>query len=329
MFKRPRDIGNTAGNFLKALTVEIYLTAAMMCDAATEAMSFIRKLDTEDLDNAELSSFIEQFLDHIYFMFYERGVLTIKGHTTFIIDWLENRTTHFVVDGKGMSIGGSKIKDSLINKVLERMHGWVQLARACCEAEFPSFSVLNAFSVFALPRAKPKAAFDLFKQPDLIKKLKRLGITFGKSDLLAKYKEFWNYAFIAYKAASFMISYWEAWRQGIANASGRTHNGADLLSVIVRGQVWSSATSKVEQSFSEIQDLLTDKRLHADCLSEDMGINLKLMHYEESALEQLLADAQKIWAECFPEKITRVHHTSRIDKGIIRGVTWPCTRNPF
>eukprot|EP00973_Karenia_brevis_P030158 4156789-Karenia_brevis.AAC.1 len=118
----------------------------MMSDAATETMNLIRKMDTESLDNTQLSSVIQQFLDHIHYMFYQRGVLEVSGHTTFIIKWLETKTTHFVVRGAGMSIGGHKIKASALNKSMEHMQAWVQLTKACVEAEFPSFSLLHAFS---------------------------------------------------------------------------------------------------------------------------------------------------------------------------------------
>ena len=65
-------------------------------------------------------------------------------HTAFIIEWLENEAVHFVVRGIGKSIGGSKVKTGVINRALEHMKAWVQLARACMQAE-QSFAEINAF----------------------------------------------------------------------------------------------------------------------------------------------------------------------------------------
>ena len=309
LFKRPYDAGKTAATFLNEVTAERFILAGMMCDAATETMNFIRKVDTENLDNADICSFIEHFLKHIWFLFYERGVLSVASHTSFIIEWLESRAVHFVVRGVGKSIGGVKVKLGAINRALEHMKAWVHLARACIEAEFPSFSLINAFSAFKLPRERSKNTKTCNEIVEA--KLKRLAIAFSKPRLKDQFRALWNHAFVAYRDANFNVSTWVAWRIGIEKVSHRPHG--DLLHVILRGQTWSTATSKIEQSFSVIDSFMPEVRLNASAAVEDRYINLKLMHYEKDGLKQLMIDAQKIWRQCFPRRHSRTSLIPRSD----------------
>ena len=228
--------GNGAATFLNEVTGERFVLAGMMCDAATETMNFIRKVDTENLDNADICSFIEHFLKHIWFLFYERGVLSVASHTSFIIEWLESRAVHFVVRGVGKSIGGVKVKLGATNRALEHMKAWVHLARACIEAEFPSFSLINAFSAFKLPRERSKNTKTFNEIVEA--KLKRLATAFSKPCLKTQFKVFWFHAFVAYRDSNFNISSWVARRIGIEKGAGANKPHEDLLHVILRGQTW-------------------------------------------------------------------------------------------
>ena len=164
IIKRPQDTGKAAASFLMELCGERWLIAAMMSDAATETAHLIRQMDTENLDTTEMCHLLESFLNNISWMFFSRGVLSIPGHVSFIIKWYEERTHNFVIGNQGHSIGGQRMQKTVIDNSFDHMKAWVQLTKTCLSAEFPSFDVINCFSVFVLPhdcsQGKPRLIFN-------------------------------------------------------------------------------------------------------------------------------------------------------------------------
>jgi hypothetical protein len=308
-FKRSDNVGAIAITFLTGLSLECFVLAGMMADAATETLNLIRELDKETVDIAEICDYLKAYLDHIVWMFHKHGVLDIKGHTAFIIYWLESRVHHFVVKGKGMSIGGSKIPATVIQKCFAHMHAWVCLAEKCLSAEFPSFEIINCFSCFKLPRSKADPR--LLQSPALHEKLRRLEQAFKQSNVVARFPSCWHPAWWYYSQSNYTISYWDAWRWAISK-QGAACNG--LLHLIVRGQVFIPVTSKIEQSFALIDARLSSRK-GATAAVENQYINLLMMTHTSGALDEILDRCQKIWQECFCHH-ARTHVRPRSDKGI-------------
>ena len=195
-FKRGNSdaMGKIANVFLSEISGFKWLLCAMMADGAAEAMVLIRNLDNEDVDVTELCRYTEQFLNHVTWLFYDGGIFRIEGHTSFIVKWFE--TTHHYVCGKvGMSMGGGPFPRDVVDDALKHMQAWVQLCKTALSAEFPSFAVINCFSVFQLPKSRP---VQLMTTP-VTEKLQRLAQVFKVPSLIACYKSHWHHAYLSYR----------------------------------------------------------------------------------------------------------------------------------
>ena len=120
-----------------------------------------------------------EFLDHISWLFFHGGVFQIKGHTAFIMQWYESKVHHFTVNGVGRALGGHKFPEDQIPKCLNHLQSWVHLVKPTLEAEFASFSLVNAFGVFKLP-TNAKASVNVHLNDSALVKLRRLETTFKK-----------------------------------------------------------------------------------------------------------------------------------------------------
>ena len=84
-----------------------------------------------------------------------------KVETTFcshMVRFLSEPRTLFY-DNEARAIGGGEMANA-IAKNLERMRNWVHLAKSVIRAEFPSFKILQAFSVLHLKSSKLHGAAD-------------------------------------------------------------------------------------------------------------------------------------------------------------------------
>jgi hypothetical protein len=172
------DASKACAAFLVGLCVFKLVLGGMMCDASTETLGLIRDLDTERVCIADVSELISTYLHHLAWMFDKStlGVLSIGGHTAFIIQWLESRLINFSVGGgKFKSIGGSKVPMSTIVSCLHHMQAWMQSARQTCRAEFPNFELICLFGCFKLPKSSDSTyATQCLKSDELNYKLDRL-----------------------------------------------------------------------------------------------------------------------------------------------------------
>ena len=318
IFTRPLDVGKQAAGFLKEMSGLLWLMAAMMSDAATETMALLRHLDTEQLDTVNMSLHIDKFIANVHWLFFDGGIYKCSGHTAFIIQWYETRTRHFLVEGESRCLGGVRFRSDDKKKCLEHMQAWFILAKECLKAEFPMFSALACCSAFFLPTEKPRTKESFFTG-DVQQKLERLAKIFEKPKLIDEFKSMWHRAFLTYKKYNCQISVWTAWRLAILEYTG-TSTTHSLLHVLLRVQTFVPATSKVEQCFSKIDKTLNSQRLHSSDAMEELSIDLILMQCDDSALDQLIEDAQRIWKECFPKTYTRNHLIKRSDVDVPRKI---------
>ena len=308
--KRAGDgVGKTCTEFLGDTDTFKWVLAGMMCEASTESLFLIRIFDKEGVDTTSINIAVSHFLDHIHWLFFEDGVLKIHGHTAFIIEWIESKPHHYIWKGESKCIGGSKIADSVIRKAMLHMQAWTKLAAHTLQAEFPSFGLISCFTAFQLPRERPQTIC-----PDgVARQIMRLGVVFGKSKLLSQFKNYWHHAFVAYQASNFTLSYWDAWMCGMQR--GGDHGSDALEHVCLRGEAFAAATSKVEQSFSRIDDFLGKKRLNGSDGMENMYINLLMASdMNDGELASVVDGAMEVWKACFPSRHTRLHTQTQRDK---------------
>lgn len=313
--KKGEAVGKTCDAFLSDFDIFKLVLAGMMCDGATETMELIRHMDSENVDTVTMNKVVEQFLDNIYWLFFEDGVFTIQGHTTFIIEWIESKPHHFICHGESKCFGGSQIQSSILKRSVSHMQAWSKLAKYTCEAEFPSFALFSCLSVFELPREIPRNF--KFCPVEVERKVLRMGVMFGKSLALSQYKLYWHRAYAAYKASNFTLSFYAAWMRGIDNY-GYFESG-HIEHICLRGEAFSAATSKVEQSFSKIDQLLHKNRLNASAPMENMYVNLFMSSdMNDAELESVIDGAIIVWKAIHPSAHSRLHIQTRRDKGMPR-----------
>ena len=133
--RRDRTEGGHALTFLNTMCVALWVLAAMMCEGSAEAMELIRFLDTESVSVPDLVQRVINFLDRITWLFFERGVLEVQGHTTFILKWME--TQHFYsVRGEGRRIGGEKVSEAILQDCAHAIVGDFSERVLCCRIPF-------------------------------------------------------------------------------------------------------------------------------------------------------------------------------------------------
>ena len=201
------------------------------------------------------------------------------------------------------------------------MKNWCLLCRDTLFAEFPSFSIVMAFSVFKLPKERRPRPQSLTQSQRT--HLGRLAQCFKQPRLVPEYEDHVRYATAAYSDASFRITYWDAWIAAIKKTESMrstiSHPSAALKYTVHRGRCWLPVTSSIEQSFSQVATRLGDRRLNASSDQEARYIGLLAANYTEPEVRQLAADSQRLWQAAFPDKHNRAHKQQRTDLGMLRG----------
>ena len=305
--------GKAAGVFLNAICPQLILLAALMADAGSEVLLLVRILDNEELTIVILCGAIDDFLKRVTWLFFEDGCFQVDGHTKFAVEWL--RAPHFVSDrGVGKCIGGIDLMadaySSMRSAALAHLRSWVELAKHTLEAEFPSFSLVMAFSAFDLPRWDMNPL-----NPTRAKHLQRLSHTFKQKHLQREFVNNWRYALHAFTESDRKCSAWQAWQEAVGKAERAGRECSQLKFVIQRGLVFVPATSGVEQSFSLVDSKLDENRLHGSSDAEDLAVRLlvvKLTPHEEDVVS---AKAAEIWRSAFMRH-SRTHTRPRTDKGL-------------
>lgn len=151
--------GQRASEFLRYVSAESLMQAAMLADAAMEAMAVVRFHETESFDLSLVPQVICQFLHRIDVLFL-RGECMHTGHTKTMVDTAlaVERACVIYPEKTWKSAGGPDyVKTSVIDRCLARMAVWVRLAGERLAVEFPSWRVLHSFQVFDLLQAMKKS----------------------------------------------------------------------------------------------------------------------------------------------------------------------------
>jgi hypothetical protein len=297
--------------FLGVLCPQIMFLAALMADAGLETLAFIRLMDTEGLSTAVLTEAVADYLASIAWLFHQKGVFAVKGHTAHILKWLE-RPHFYTIGSEGRCIGGvGALTAKDIEEAFDRLKTWTVLVKSTLEAEFPEFDLMNSFSVFKLGQEPMASLPDIFKV-----KLSRLSRAFRKPKLQEGFLAYYPYAHRIYVESGCTLPVWECWGSVMKRGSSHVvHDVTDAIAhVVKRGQCFLPVTSGVEQSFAQIAAKLGDRRLGADNSTESRAISLLLE--KQVSTDDLACRARRIFSDVFGGRFVRQHKVRRWDKGV-------------
>ena len=322
---RTGKIAATPVRFLSIVSgsVESWVLAGMLSDGGVEVLAFIRLLDSDDVSTAALCEHIASFLQRIEWLFGEGGIMHLSfSHTAFIMRWLE--TPHFlIVSGRSMTVGGNRPEPSLISKCLGHMQAWLRLARVTLNAEFPNFTVLNAFSAFCLP-SRRSAAASAFTD-EVKRKLARLAQVFKQPLLCQQFEDIIPSALTVYHDSGAQMSYWDAWviatKKRDAQRSLKTESNA-VKFIIQRGCTYAPVTACVEHGFSKTSALLNIQSLSCEEPTENRNVSLTLLQAHSAKLDLIIDCARRMYTEAFPF-VSRLCVRPRKSRGIKKLRTAP------
>ncbi len=205
--------------------------------------------------------------------------------------------------------------DAQVQVCVGRMRAWATLAKAVAEAEFPDFSVCNAFACFSLAEGQSGPA----PQEGTVDKAhcERLGKVFGvdSGDLAIQLLKGRPLA-QAIKNDSKCTNH-EAWRQVLERKTwSKAFPNSALEQVALRYLVWSSSTAGVEQRFS-VGDRLAVERSPAGQVTESLVLRAAFDKRPAEENRKVCIRAQELYATgCAQTRGNR--GGTRIDKGVKR-----------
>ena len=320
-------VGKAADVFLCTVcqSQQCWVLLGMLSDGGLEVLAFIRILDTDDVSTAALCEHISSFLERLEWMFGQGGIMTLTfSHTAYIMDWLE--TPHFFTLGnRCMCVGGSRPDSSVISTCLGHMQAWLRLAKITLEAEFPSFTIINAFSAFGLPHRRPESATPF---TDIMKrKFARLAATFKQPELQGQVEDHYPAALAEYLNSDCKITYWDAWAKSMQRTElQRRRTGVHpchaLKYVVKRGNTYAPVTACVEHGFSKASGLLNLQSLSCSPATENRNVYLILLEPSPGRLDSIIEQARIVYSEAFPI-VSKLHVKSRTNKGVMRKARAP------
>jgi hypothetical protein len=148
--RQGQNVASDMDDFLEFITEERVLTLALCADAGDEVIRIIRYIDTEGHDIAEVPHEINACLSRLDALFVKRKALE-SGYTKFAIDSLQAKRRTYFIRREPFSLGGpGKLTEAILDRCFQRLQNYCVLAESVIRAEFPSFELLSAFSVFDL-----------------------------------------------------------------------------------------------------------------------------------------------------------------------------------
>ena len=319
---REAQIGET---FLQ-LSAEDYLQLSMMADAGDEAIQLVRLCDTECFDPATTPSQVGAFRARIKHLFVDRGCLELRGFTAFALDILS--TQRVFTSKRGLratfGFGPGGVPADLLQRCLGRMHGWCVIASSVLEAEFPSFEVLQSFSVFSQCQASVGIRGGSSRgsdfSPEQRAHIERLAETFGvdAQQLLLEIADHWPLAAAAMQASG--RSSQDSWRSAVQSTRAtqqrqQTHPSNALAPVLLRWLTLVCTNSAVEQGFAK---MLHASRAQQSRASPDAEADTAKCVLDWDAAEEpaVLEGARQVWADFYGA--ARRRDVRRLDRGARR-----------
>lgn len=288
--------GQVAAEFLGHISVERMILLGMMADASDEGLRFTRFCDTETMDVSQITHEVGSFLNRITTLFVDGRCLQ-TGFTKLMLQLVKKVRIVWVNHApRVVGVSGGAPQD-LVGKCLARMACWVRLCIHILEAEFPHHELVQCFSVFNVA-----SRTDATEGPDVTsEKLARLAHVI-KVDPVALVNEYKDHLPTAERRAVLdKCDNLQAWKAALRDTQSRAsvaanHPVRSLHPVLMRFAAYRASTSGVEQSFSHLQWLQSQKR---SCSSEQaeldaMTLRLDLPKDEHASVIQR---ARQLWAQ--------------------------------
>ena len=292
--RKGRAEGTAADQWLDWVDEELLLTLGMLGDAGDEAGQFINFWDTSDYDTASIGIECHKFVHNIDCLF-------VKGHC------MKHGFAKYTP--RLLQLGSAKVKRvaspgglpaDLVEMCLARLRCWVKLAVSVVQAEFPSWEILQAFSVFGLSRKKNTAVSQLGTVQT--ENLRRLDTLCGvdHNALRAQFLDVLPMATHVHQSGD--VDNVEAWRVALrrlqvahSNVQG-SHPIDAMLPVFARYAAWAGCSTSGQERVHAKQDWLftTRRRCMSAALERDeikLGADVK-----PEEVVAVLNRAQQLWS---------------------------------
>jgi hypothetical protein len=258
--------GQAAEQFLRfAGNLEHLVQIGMLADAGDEGMLFTRFCDQEQMDTAMIASECSDFLARIKALFLDGQALTM-GYTKLMLEAVKAVKLVILPSGP-MTIGcRTGAPPAIIQRCLQRMAGWVSLAASVIAVEFPSFELLQSFSVFSLSAGGQAQKAILAIDAAAKHNLARLAHAFDL-DAAALESEYMDHRRLAHHHyVQEGCDNVEAWRRALQRTQQHLrdracHPAAALGPALQRYVAYRGSTSGVEQTFSLVAMCCSPQRL--------------------------------------------------------------------
>ncbi len=310
--RQGRAEAKAAEEFLQEETAERSVQAAMMADAADEAMTLTREFDREDVNVPSIHRSLQDYQKRMRALFID-GLAVETGFTKMMIEMLRNsvRTLH-LKSGLKILGGRESVPDSLLDRCLGRMAAYCKLGEEIISAEFPSFELMQAFWPLEL---NPHVKGLEFNAGEVKTALARLSQVLGLPAEVV-YEEWAHYLPMAVDNFKRVPDQFAAWRDALARPPrGRPDHGRHVRQIVKRLGAWGVSTTGCERTFSKHVRTCDPQRgdMGEDTVDND-AVLLCMLPEDVSAMIQ---DARKVWAAAFND--IRAREMPRRDKGVKRG----------
>ena len=225
----------------------------MFAEAGSISLELIRFTDTESYDVSALNFAISTWAAQVNVLIMQRRAFAIPATWSRMMYEKLCTPRVFVINGNTCQIGwaGPPPAD-VINESFELVHAWVALAIGVIHAEFPSWSILQSFSVFNPASITPISGIEKDKC------LPRLAALFNVSlrSLSSQYDAVLPAAMEKMSGDAPMTAF-TAWRSAILEYPRQVH---EFRNVVLRLGTWSGMTTSGVEHVHSMQQWLLDGR---------------------------------------------------------------------
>ena len=310
-----------ANRALETLDVEGMLQLGMVADACHRVEQFIRFLDTESFDWADLPKHISGLRSACLDYFQHRSVLRHDGFTRTMLRHISRPRIVTLSGGQPKTLGrmAGPTKEEM-DRCFARMVNWWRLADEVLKTEFPAWHVQMAFEVFKLPRP-----FAITQDTKL--RLTRLAALchVETTSLLSEYQLMLPVANDVFRNTGGPSC--AAWARAVQHVAAERKRRRDipckhLMQVLARYSAYAGSSSGVEQQFSLCLALFRHLRNGLPRALERILVlhGSKTLTFPERC--KLAARARIIWAECFGTPRNSRQVTCRRLGALKRSAAW-------
>lgn len=319
--RRGETEGKQAEEFLNWLSMEKIVQFSMLADSALENLNLARWVDYQGFPVEELGNYLRTFKLRQRAMFAEDNPECMhSGCCGHMLKVLQRQIAFHLpgaAAGKDVIVGSSRgVPDDVLQRCLGRMRNWVHIAESTIDVEFPSFEVMQCFSVFNLEQEKLEGPWWARHLSTL---LRAFHCRDDNDEAQSQFKQVWFVAKQLCKDEGLKPQ--RAWMEAMRRVT-RSHsrlNVKALMPVVVRFLSAGASTSGVEQSFTQAQKLYDNLQImsHVNDVVEALDIP-KVRAVEEDVFKR----AADLWRTFYgtPRASGSDQRVPRRDRGCPRKV---------